>query len=334
MWPGYPSTYVVNEAYALLGIGAFDEAMACLARLHDSLPPRYLADRVAVLRDLVALAAAEHRGSWGDAQQALLAQMSQRLRTLEWHAVLPFLPEFVARLFARPLDGGIEVEWVRAVIRFRDLKPPPGATRHWPWPVRVQVLGDFRVEGDAGPLQPHAAAPGRAASKPLDLLRLLAAHGYDGVPVDDLALALWPGDGREGRQKAFDITAARLRRLLGRDEAVLVHDRRARLNAHCVWLDLAALHQRLEQAEAATDDSAALRAALDAALALYCGPCLADRREPWADAARARVRASLAAALLLALNRDGGDRHHARVVALKCAAVDPALWPMLQSGKG
>jgi len=76
------------------------------------------------------------------------------------------------------------------------------------------------------------------------------------VPVADLALALWPGDGREGG-RAFDITAARLRRLLG-GATRRARARPARaLNAHCVWLTWR-LAPEARAGEAATDDSAAL----------------------------------------------------------------------------
>jgi hypothetical protein len=282
VWPGFQITYRVNEAYALLGIGAFDDALACLASLRETPCPRYLAGRLQTLADLAALVAADQHGQWSNAQQPSLASAVRSLRELEWPNVLPFLPRHVARLFAKALASGIEPDWVRAAIRLRALPAPPGAPEAWPWAVRLRTLGGFELETDSGASPGRARDARKASSKPLELLRCLAAQGREAASVDAIAQVLWAGDGREGRQKAFDITVARLRRLLDCDRAVIVHDHRAGLNAEFVWVDAWSLSDRLAQAEAAAEGSAVARAALEAALTLYRGPFLADSTQPWA----------------------------------------------------
>lgn len=168
----------------------------------------------------------------------MLGDTLRVLRELEWPHTRPALPGHVARLFVRALETGVEAEWVRAAIRTRHLAAPPEAPESWPWAVRVRALGNFEVSTEAGRLPDGR----KAASKPLELLRVLAAHGHAAVRVDLIAESLWPGDGREGRKKAFEVTLARLRRLLDCDAAVVVHDNRARLNGEIVWSDVQALN--------------------------------------------------------------------------------------------
>ena len=191
----------------------------------------------------------------------------------------------------------------------------------------MRTLGSFPVATESGPLRQASAAGDarKAQAKPLELLRYLAVHGHAAVPVDVVAESLWPGDGREGRQKAFDITAARLRRLLGSNAALCVNDRRVRLSEQCVWLDVQALDDWLARGEAAAEGSAAAGAALEAALALYRGPCLADSREHWAVVARERLRARLAAALLRATRWPGIAPSLVREWTLRATAADPQL---------
>lgn len=322
-WPTYQVGYRINEAYALLGAGALDEALACFREINELPMPRYQTARLHCLSELATLSVADQRGPWDRAQHAALARVLRRLRELEWPSVLPLMPEPVARLFARALADGVEVDWVRAAIRLRRLPAPRGAPQAWPWRVTVHALGPFQVTAESGSLPRAGSDARKAPSKPLELLRLLASHGHDAVLIDAVAESLWPGDGREGRQKAFDITVSRLRRLLGEDAAVVVGDRRVRLNAQCVWVDVQAFADRLAECEAASEGGPAACVALESALALYRGPCLEDSREAWAVAARDRLRARLAAALLHATRWRGIPASQSREWSLRAAAADP-----------
>ena len=326
-WPSYDAEYRVNEAYALLGAGAVDEALACFNAINETPMPPYQVARLECLIGLSSLTVADQHGTWATVHQAELAHVLGRLRELEWPGVLPLLPEHIARLFARALASGVETDWVRAAIRTRALGAPPGAPEGWPWSVKVYTLGPFRVAAELGPLREPPRDARKASSKPLELLRFLAMHGHDAVLVDRVAESLWPGDGREGRQKAFDITTARLRRLLGNDAAVSVNDHRMRLNPQCVWVDVQALNDRLAEGEVAAEGSLAAGAALDAALALYRGPCLADSREAWATTARDRLRARLAAALLRATRWPGVSPSQRREWTLRATSADPQVGP-------
>ena len=329
VWPGYQVTYRVNEAYALLGTGAHEAALACLVALEETPHPRYLAARLECLTRLAMLIAADQRDAWAEPQQAALAGVIRDLRELEWPNALPSLPQHVARLFVRALETGVEPDWVRAAIRRRDLPAPPRAPESWPWAVRVRALGSFEVTTASGRGAGGSGDVRKAASKPLDLLRLLAAHGHEAIRVDRIAETLWPGDGREGRQKAFDVTVARLRRLLDCDQAVIVYDHRVRLNGECVWSDVQALSDRLAQGEAALEGSAAASSACEAALALYRGACLADSAHDWARAAAVPVRERVAAALLREMRSSSAATSQRREWILRASAADPLLAPLI-----
>lgn len=325
VWPGYRTPYRLNEAYALLGAGSVDEAVDRFNALKETSLPPYLVERVRCLVDLAALSRTDLRDDWNETALAQLADVLRRLRELEWPSALPLLPKTMARLLSRALANDIEVDWVCATIRSRYLAAPHGAPQAWPWAAVVCVLGDFQVSTTSGPLRAGARGARKAASKSLDLLRLLAAQGHDATPVDVVAEALWPGDGREGRRKALEITVTRLRDLLGSDSTVIVSDRRVHLNPQCVWIDGQALIDRLSDCDAAAAGSSVLATALDAALALYRGPCLADSQESWASAARDRLRSRLAASLMRAQRESGVSASRWREWALRATAADPKL---------
>ena len=326
VWPGYQVTYRINEAYALLGTGAHDDAIACFDSLREQPHPPYLTARLECLSLLARLIAADRAGPWDATHQSALADAIRLLRELEWPNTLPSLPGHVARLFARALETGVEVEWVRAAIRTRNLAAPPRAPESWPWAVRVRALGGFELSTEGG--RRHDAR--KAASKPLELLRMLAAHGHEALRVDLIAERLWPGDGREGRQKAFEVTVARLRKLLDCDAAVIVYDHRARLNGEIVWSDVQALLDHLARGEAAAAGSADAGAAFDAALILYRGACLADSAQPWALAAALRLRERLAAALLRELRAGDPATTQRREWVLRASAADPLLGALIR----
>ncbi|MCB1994813.1 MAG: hypothetical protein H6932_09260 [Burkholderiaceae bacterium] len=326
----YTLTYRTNEAYAQMALGAWAEALTVLAQMAAVPLPARLHDRVTTLADLAVLLRAERTGPWTAADDLALRALVDRLRALDWPGVLAVLPSHIARLWARALDAGIEPDWVRASIVGRGLAPPePSWPEAWPWPLRVQVLGPLQVSDRDGRT---LLGGSKAAARPLALLRRLAAEsGHDGMAADVLAEALWPGEGREGRHKALEVTLARLRRLLGAPDALLMHDRRLRLNPQCVWLDQAALVRLLDRltlkpplADVARDRAWAQ------VLALWRGPVLGDDGDaPWLQPLRLRLRQRMAAALL----GDAAWPGHASR-CLRAVAADPGLEPCLIAAQG
>lgn len=318
--PAYCVTFRLNEAYALVGLGAHAEGAALMRELSLIAQPRHLRERLELLACLLALHG-ELAAGRRPAPEPLRPAM-RRLRELQWPGVLALLPQVPARLWAAALEAGVETEWVLASIRRRDLAPPalcwPAA---WPWAVRLRVLGAFECELDGG-----SAGGGKAARRPLELLRRLALQGgFDGLASDTLATAMWPGEAREGRGKALEVTLARLRRLLGSADAVLLHDQRLRLNARRVWLDRVAFEQALAALAAAGAGADEQRQARwHEALALWRGPALdGEPGSAWLEAARERLRARLAAALLADADLPG---HRARCLQALAADAGIAGW--------
>lgn len=325
--PAYTVTYRLNEAYALLGLGATDEAVTLVQRLAAVAMPVHIQQRTELLATLFALARDDRGGRWGAVQRQTLVGAVRRLRELEWTGALVLLPEVVARLWARALEADIETDWVRTVIRARSLPPPePAWPEAWPWPIRLRVLGAFEVESLT---TTELAGSVRAASKPVELLlRLAVEAGLAPMSAEVLATALWPGEGRAGRDKALETTLARLRRLLGDAGALRMAGRRLRFDPQRVWLDRSAVERLLDVIDARVgNDTAApdVTPMWQEVLRLWRGPLLADAGSddavpPWLRTERTRLRQRLATSLI---------RSHAvageRARRLHAIAADPGL---------
>jgi hypothetical protein len=103
--------------------------------------------------------------------------------------------------------------------------------------------------------------------------------------------------------------------LLGQADAVLLHERRLRLNPRRVWLDTALLERTLGARPAQADTD------WNGTLTLWRGVPLADEPDaPWLAAWRRCHRMRMAAALLAAAALPG---HRAR--CLRAVAADPEL---------
>lgn len=319
--PSYAVTYRLREVCAQSGLGELDAAAEGI-RILDATPlPPFLAARVRVLTGLLSLLPRDREDRWGTSEDAVLADLLQRLSRLTWTTIPALLPRPMARLFARGLEAGCQTAWLQATIREHGLEPPQtgGAARPrlWPWPVRVRLLGAFECEATALAVSTGA----KAQAKPMALLRLIALHEADGgVAAASVAHALWPGEGREGREKALETTLARLRKLLGHAAAITLHEHRLRLHPLRVWCDWPALLQRLDRIEAAPQDS--VGRGWDEVFTLWRGPLLGD--EPgdpaWLQPWRARLRSRMASALLAGAATPG---HAAR--CLRAFSIDPLI---------
>jgi len=208
-------------------------------------------------------------------------------------------PQAMAELAALAVRHGVELDYVRSLVRSRRLLPriAPLRLANWPWPFRVRALGRFELLRDATPVEFSGKGPGR----PMELLKVLLAHGGQEVRADQIADALWPHVDADYAHKSFTATLHRLRKLLGDDDAVLLRDSRLSLSPALVWVDAWALEQACSAIEealrapaGAPAEEAALRALADEALALYRGPFLPDESEqPSYIACREQLRLRL-----------------------------------------
>ena len=107
--------------------------------------------------------------------------------------------------------------------------------------------------------------------------------------------ALWPEADGDAAKRSFDVTLHRLRRLLGRDDAVVLEAGKLALNQAVVWADALAFERLAARAEeslrvGARTPGMPLAELVDRALRLYRGALLASDDDGWAQPARERLR--------------------------------------------
>jgi len=194
--------------------------------------------------------------------------------------VFAWYPGFLELVTAKALEAGIETQYVRELIRKNRLLPGDAHLdlEQWPWPVRIITLGRFEIVAAGKPV-PFSR---KGQKKPLLLLKALIALGGRDVPEEKLTDILWPeAEGDLGHQ-SFATNLRRLRKLLGSEKAVLLHEGRVTINSRYCWVDAWAFERivgRFDRGE--TDGASPGRGAEPARLAekairLYRGAFLAD----------------------------------------------------------
>jgi ATP/maltotriose-dependent transcriptional regulator MalT len=212
-------------------------------------------------------------------------------------------PSSMARLCAYALAAGAEPEYAKSLVKRRALAPerPPLDVPDWPWHFRVQTLGGFRLLRHGEPL---TAASGKAQRRPLELLKVLIALGGERVAEELITDAMWPRIDGDSAHRSFTSTLHRLRKLLGEDRALVLHEGKLSLDARYFWVDAWAFERLLgELGEALRPGRPAappeLAERLGARLLeLYRGPFLAgEAEEPWSLRPREMWRSRFARAL-------------------------------------
>jgi LuxR family transcriptional regulator, maltose regulon positive regulatory protein len=152
------------------------------------------------------------------------------------------------------------------------------------WPVKIRSLGGFRVDG----VDAAVVAAAKRPSKPLQLLQVLLALNPDGSNPRTLADELWPDADADAAYHAFEVTLQRLRRQLGRADALLLSAGRLRLNRAVCWLDLWTLDEVLRELDGGVppDDPRGLAIRL---LQCHRGEFLPGIDACWALTARWRI---------------------------------------------
>lgn len=138
----------------------------------------------------------------------------------------------MARLCLAALKAGIEVDFVKMLIKKRSLRPDkaPIDCENWPYEVKIFTLGRFLVEKDGMPIRSMK----KAQHKPLELVKALISFGGQEVSEDKLADTLWPEAEGDAAHQAFDTTLHRLRRLLGHENALVLKEGKLSLSPfHC-----------------------------------------------------------------------------------------------------
>lgn len=221
--------------------------------------------------------------------EATLAQRSLAdgfsfARERDWTGFFRAIPKVTARLCARALEAGVEVDFVRTVITDRQLEAEGIEIMAWPWPIRVRTLGRFCIEIDGAALSMR----GKVARKPLELLQFIIASGGSEVAASNAMFALWPDLDGDKARSAFNVALHRLRKLLGRDEAITLELGRLGLGAQVTWVDCLAFEALADRVVPPL--TAATAPVAQRAQALYGGHFLHDDEEhAWLLAHRSRL---------------------------------------------
>lgn len=237
-------------------------------------------------------------------------------------------PRLVLDLCERALEADIETDHVQLILRRRELTPerPPAHLERWPWPVAIRTLGETIILLDGKPV----TFARKAQRKPLALLKALIAMGASEVPEERLSDALWPDAEGDMAHQAMEVTLHRLRKLLGRPDAVVFRAGRMSLNQRFCWVDAIAFERLLALAEQAERQGRGERrqALLEQAVALFRGPFLgADVGEWWTQAPAARLRGKWLQTLwqLALLLEDAQQWDRAADCFERCLEADDAL---------
>ncbi len=204
------------------------------------------------------------------------------------------IPSKTGELYAKAIEAGIEVEYVKGIIRKRNLAPdePPVHLDNWPWAIQIFTLGRFELVIDGNPFKSSK----KAQKKPLEMLKVLISFG-EGKEVGKPQLCdiLWPEADGDRAQRSFDTTLHRLRQLLGHEKAVNLRKGRLSLDLRYCWVDSMAFERILKQAENydKKEDRNCVIRSLEKAVSLYKGPFLAgDLDEPWTISYNERLRSN------------------------------------------
>lgn len=230
-----------------------------------------------------------------DRARSLLSEALKRGRKEQSGASFRWLVTGLRRLLAFALAESIEPEYARALITEFAITAESPDIDDWPWPIRIHTLGGFAVTIEGAPLR----SPRKAPRKPLELLKALIAQGGQAASAAQLTEALWPQAEGDAAADAFEVTLRRLRKLLGRDEAILLEDGRLSLNAGCCWLDVWAFERTVGRMESRVTDTfpmtdAELTSLGERLVALYPGHFLTGEDEkPWLLGRRQRLASQM-----------------------------------------
>ena len=200
------------------------------------------------------------------------------------------LKDFFEKLFVRALEEGIEIDYVKELIRRNRLAPDPGNPdlEQWPWPVKVHTLGRFGLLVDDRPVE-HGR---KVQQKPLALLKALLALGGREVPEGRLAEFLWPETDGDLAHNSFEVALSRLRKLMGKEDALVLKEGRLSLSNRQCWVDVWAFERSLGQAEKARKEGKRTEEIrlFEKALSLYRGPLLPSDEMTCAVSLREKLR--------------------------------------------
>src|SRR6266850_605476 len=224
--PFSEALYCIQAGYVRLGLGEIDTAERFATRGAETaawMNSDYLQHGANFLEALIAFARGDETSGYGALRNALqIGRRRDLMGCAGWHA------PSVAHLCAKALEAGIEVDYVKTLLKKRWLPLPEDAYHidAWPWPVKIYTLGEFRILIDDEPLVKKRKAPHRL----MDFLKTVIAFGGSNVPATKLMDTLWPESDGAAAKENLDKTLQRLRHLSGHENMLPVRQARISLN--------------------------------------------------------------------------------------------------------
>ena len=215
-----------------------------------------------------------------------ISALRRALATGREHGYVHFLwwqPSPVSQLCNWALEEGIEVDYVRCLIRKRHLHPEGRArhSRRWPWRFEIRALGDFDLRRDGNTF----GRQDRMQKKPMELLKGLVGFGAEQVPEAQLAASLWPRIAPDYARRSLTTTLHRLRKLVGEDRLISLRRGRLSIDTRLCWVDVyafdavtASIDEGLRSGSAG-GDSAQVERWADELFALYRGSFMSGEVE-------------------------------------------------------
>jgi hypothetical protein len=223
------------------------------------------------------------------------------------------VPPARSAICALAFRKGIETEFVASALKAFPVAPPDWVDEHWPWAMALRCLGRFSNSAKLA----EGQVAGKATSRPLHLLMMIAAHGAQGVPVNVAMDCLWPGQDGGQAEHSLTMTLVRLRRLYVDDDLIERDHGWLRLSATKVWTDVRAFESLLESMTGAQQitTEADRKRQISRLFDLYRGDCLAGVDDAWARERSAHYRARVMMVLQLVL-RDATTNDQKTIVEL------------------
>jgi LuxR family maltose regulon positive regulatory protein len=207
-------------------------------------------------------------------------------------------PSMMAKLCAKAITAGIEVEYVHQLIRAHklSLEPPPHHIDNWPWMIKVYTLGRFQVLSNEVPIE----FSGKAQRMPLDLLKVLIAYGGIEVGIEQIIDALWYDSEGDKAHSAFSTTLNRLRTLIAMKDVIQLRAGKVTLNQKSCWADVWAFERTLANAEESRQrgETADAISQYEKSISIYGGPFLEDGTAIWMIPVQERLKGKYLSAII------------------------------------
>lgn len=179
-------------------------------------------------------------GAWFAFQQGDMSlcvkELRKALKTAAEQEYVNFImwrPEMMSNLLAIALSNGIETEYVKMLIKKRNLVPLSDTPlQNWPYPVKIYARDGFEILIDGKPC--------KVQKKLQELLRAIIDLGGKDVREESLTDLLWPEAEGDMAHQSFATALKRLRTFLGDKEAVVLKSGRVTINRESCWVDVLA----------------------------------------------------------------------------------------------